>query len=131
LSTAGQILAMTDERHPPLPPNEIASAAAIPTYASNNQMRRLASDDQHGPDRYRIVVWISMQSLALESTRLQQAFWLGVPVALALASFGGSIIAKHALRPLDEALRMQREFMADASHQLRTPVSVVRTAAQV
>jgi len=52
-------------------------------------------------------------------------------VALALASFGGSIIAKQALRPLDEALRMQREFMADASHQLRTPVSVVRTAAQV
>lgn len=28
-------------------------------------------------------------------------------------------------------LRMQRRFMADASHELRTPVSVARTAAQV
>jgi signal transduction histidine kinase len=30
-----------------------------------------------------------------------------------------------------EALRTQRQFMADASHELRTPVSVVRTATDV
>lgn len=133
LSTAGEILAMTDERHPRLAPDEITRATSSPTNAGDrsDQMRRLASADQHGPDHYSIVVWTSLQPLAIQRTRLQQAFWFGVPVALALASFGGSIIAKHALRPLDEALRLQREFMADASHQLRTPVSVVRTAAQV
>ena len=32
---------------------------------------------------------------------------------------------------LDEAMSAQRQFMADASHELRTPVSVTRTAAQV
>ena len=32
---------------------------------------------------------------------------------------------------LASALTLQRQFMADASHQLRTPVSVVRTATQV
>ena len=35
------------------------------------------------------------------------------------------------LERLAHSLRAQRTFMADASHQLRTPVSVVRTAAQV
>ena len=32
---------------------------------------------------------------------------------------------------LSDALHRQREFMADASHELRTPASVVRTAAEV
>jgi heavy metal sensor kinase len=35
------------------------------------------------------------------------------------------------LERLDGALRAQRRFMADASHELRTPVSIVRTAAEV
>ena len=32
---------------------------------------------------------------------------------------------------LAAGLNFQRQFMADASHELRTPVSVVRTATQV
>lgn len=32
---------------------------------------------------------------------------------------------------LSSALRLQRQFMADASHELRTPVSVIQTASEV
>ncbi len=35
------------------------------------------------------------------------------------------------LARLADALRMQRQFMADASHELRTPVSVIQTATEV
>ena len=37
----------------------------------------------------------------------------------------------HVLDRLSSALTTQRRFMADASHELRTPVSIARTAAQV
>ena len=136
-------------------------------------MRRQAAADHYREHAYTIAVWTSMQGLARESATLQQAIWIGVPIALVLAGLGGSAIARHTLRPLAdmarqadsidrglndaqlrvpnpddelgslarafngllgrvaESLRSQRAFMADASHQLRTPVSVVRTAAQV
>ncbi len=35
------------------------------------------------------------------------------------------------LARLSDALRMQRQFMADASHELRTPVSVIQTATEI
>ena len=46
-----------------------------------------------------------------------------------LAHLAGSF--NHVLDRLSSALTTQRRFMADASHELRTPVSIARTAAQV
>ncbi len=43
----------------------------------------------------------------------------------------GYALAGLALRPLDEALRERTEFVALASHQLRTPLSVIRTSAEL
>ncbi len=133
LTTAGDVLASTNARAPRLPDDDLRTVTSAPTFIQtpDARMRCRSLSGEHTGYRYTIVVWTSMQPLAQETTTMQQAFWLGAPIALALASFCGSLIAKHSLRPLDQSLRAQREFMADASHQLRTPVSVVRTAAQV
>jgi signal transduction histidine kinase len=62
-----------------------------------------------------------------------QAMWIGMPVVLLLAIGGGLWLATSGplVAQLREALRVQRQFMADASHELRTPVSVIQSAADV
>lgn len=43
----------------------------------------------------------------------------------------GYLLAGPALRPLDEAVRARNEFVALASHRLRTPLSIIRTSAEL
>lgn len=52
----------------------------------------------------------------------------GAIVLLASVAFG-FVYAGRALIPIRDSLRRQREFAADASHELRTPITVIRSSA--
>ena len=52
-------------------------------------------------------------------------------VALILVAAGGWIVTRKSTEPVELAMTHMRRFMADAAHELRTPLSVIRTRAEV
>ncbi len=62
---------------------------------------------------------------------LVAAFAAAAAAALLLAGIGGWVLAMRSIQPVDEAFSRMRRFMADAAHELRTPVSVVQGHADV
>ena len=57
-----------------------------------------------------------------------------VPVgigALALAAVGGLFMSRRAMRPVRDSFERQRTFIADASHELKTPLTLIKADAEV
>ncbi len=56
---------------------------------------------------------------------------LGGVAGVSLATLGGFLLAGRALHPIRQAMDTQRRFVSDASHELRTPVAVMKANAEL
>jgi len=52
-------------------------------------------------------------------------------VALVLVAVGGWLLARQSIAPVERNVEHMRRFMADAAHELRTPITVMRSRAEV
>jgi signal transduction histidine kinase len=52
-------------------------------------------------------------------------------VALLMVALGGSILVGKSAAPVEKTMDQMRQFMADAAHELRTPITVLRSRAEV
>jgi two-component system OmpR family sensor kinase len=67
----------------------------------------------------------------LDSRDLIEGMILAGVAGIVLAGVVGWLSARSAIRPLGEALALQRRFVQDASHELRTPLTILDTRIQL
>jgi signal transduction histidine kinase len=95
---------------------------------ATGEWRTLVTRPAFNGDHYLVLNAVPLDVVGRHAALIRTAFLAIVPLTFALAVGGGWWLARSTLRPVIES---QRQFMADASHELRTPVSVIRSAADV
>jgi signal transduction histidine kinase len=59
------------------------------------------------------------------------AFGAAAAIALLLVAAGGSIMVRKSSAPVERTMAQMRRFMADAAHELRTPITILRSRAEI
>ena len=69
--------------------------------------------------------------LEYEYATLIRAFAAAALAALLLVAGGGYVLTRQSTAPIERSMEQMRRFMADAAHELRTPITLLRTRAEV
>jgi len=120
-------------------PDELLPQLAAMRNGADGQVRLTTVENDDG--EYRIATGITkgkpaqavldLATAHQERARLLQAMGLAAALGLLFAGLLGVLIGRRAVRPLAQALTLQRSFVADAGHELRTPLTLLSTRAQV
>lgn len=79
----------------------------------------------------RVVAMLDLSSFRAGRARLLTSLALAEVAGIAASILVVALFTRRAVAPLAQALALQRRFVADASHELRAPLTVLHTRAQL
>ncbi|MCV7229611.1 HAMP domain-containing histidine kinase [Mycolicibacterium komossense] len=89
--------------------------------------RGLVADKPEG----RVVVLLDLRPYEAGRSRLLLSLVIAELAGIAASVAVVILLTRRSIRPLTEALALQRRFVADASHELRAPLTVLHTRVQM
>ncbi|RDH80239.1 sensor histidine kinase [Mycolicibacterium moriokaense] len=95
--------------------------------ADDNEFRALVMDRPEG----RVVAMLDMAPYHAGRNRLLLSLGLAELAGILASIAVVVLLTRRSVRPLAQALALQRRFVADASHELRAPLTVLHTRAQM
>lgn len=115
-------------------------------YFGKNKEKYLISDYKQSDREYKICTYMvinkngemkivqSMKNMASERSLLgnaQELVGFTVLIGASLSFLGGYFLSGRSLIPIKKSVERQQEFLANASHELRTPIAVIQTNLEV
>jgi signal transduction histidine kinase len=88
-------------------------------------------NDKHPQLEGYVRVSESTESLEAVLNQLSWGFSLGGIVVLGLIGIGGMWLTGESLKPIEESYEQLKQFTTDASHELRSPLTVIKTSVEV
>ena len=87
--------------------------------------------DEPSGNKYQVVVLLNVTPYIYVTHRYKSYGLITVGLLCLLSIFAAYLISNNAVKPLIEAYNKQKEFVSDASHELKTPLSVLLTYTEI
>ena len=87
--------------------------------------------DEPSGDKYQVVALLNVTPYIYVTHRYKSYGLILVGLLCLLSILTAYLISNNAVKPLQEAYNKQKEFVSDASHELKTPLSVLLTYTEI